>query len=442
MFSFLLFLNEGYQVALLGIQNGKLSDYLDRPKVHKIFELMFNNKNEMPRLFLGQSFQVVLSTYMISQLTTFNRWEDDGSLISLIAKSGFCGIIVTVNCMQLLPSLIAQRYPVFFLETIPFVYSTIRIALFIETIGIVETTYLIVDVLEYLFFNRKPSLSSSMNPDDKDQIELESISLKDRLLGCFTIKTFKQAYSSILFLLSFIYLFYNIGKNNSSLNMIPPYLLVVITLLIYVMVFYCEGLKVAIVSTSRLSLEQQTSLGYDTKIKSILSVYQGDEGVGKRFFLYFKNYYKHLITAKLGKFLLGRQMIVVPLGFLMSNITLFHFENNTMPSVIYFIVVNLNIPSMLILMQLSQLTPQVLANKYIKKFLSLLGSNVLVLLALQIEIFGLTQAAYVLRSFCEKSCFLNSFKQPFSPVPDNEDIEESSAADHSMVVSKKTAIAI
>ena len=400
-------MNEGYQVALLGIQNGKINDYLNHRKVHKIFELMFDNKNEMPRLFIGQSFQVVLSTYMISQLTTFNEWNDDGSLISLFARSGFSGIIVCINCFQLLPSLIAQRYPIFFLEYIPFVYSTIKIALFIENIGIVETTYIIVDVLEYFFLNTKPSLSSSMNPsDDKNDIELERISLKEKLFGFLTIKIFKKVYSLLLFVSSFTYILYNIGKNNSSLNIIPPYILIAITLLVYLLVFYCEGLKIAIVSTSQLSLEQQVSLGYNTKIKSILLNYQGDEGVGK--------------------FLLGRQMIVVPLGFLMSNITLFHFENNNIfPSVIYFIIVNLNIPSMLVLMQLSQLSPQVLANKHIKQFLNLIGSNLLVLIALQIEIFGLTQASYVLRTFCEKICFLNNFKQPFAAVPD-KDVEESS----------------
>ena len=104
----------------------------------------------MPRLFLGQSFQVVLATFVISQLTTFNKWEGGGTFISMLAKSGLPGVIVTVNCFQLLPSLIAQRYPSQFLNRTPLVFSTIRLALAIESIGIVETTYLIVSLL--LFF--------------------------------------------------------------------------------------------------------------------------------------------------------------------------------------------------------------------------------------------------------------------------------------------------
>ena len=81
-FGYLLFLNEGYQVALLGIKNDKIHAYTSSPKVYKIFQLMFEDKDEMPRLFLGQSFQVVLSTFVISQLTTFNKWESDGTLLS------------------------------------------------------------------------------------------------------------------------------------------------------------------------------------------------------------------------------------------------------------------------------------------------------------------------------------------------------------------------
>ena len=46
-FSYLLFLNEGYQVALLGIKSGKISTYMTQPKVYKIFKLMFEDKDEV-----------------------------------------------------------------------------------------------------------------------------------------------------------------------------------------------------------------------------------------------------------------------------------------------------------------------------------------------------------------------------------------------------------
>jgi hypothetical protein len=365
----------------------------------------------MPRLFLGQSFQVVLSTFIISQLTTFSLWENDGSAVSLLAQSGFAGVIVVVNISQLLPSLIAQRYPAPFLNRVPLVYTAIRLALAIESIGIVETTYIIVNIFDCFFFNRstKSLASTEDNSSKEEQRDVIHQSLQERFL---TIRAFKTLVSLLLFLSSASFLLYNIITNKSSMNMIPPYVLLLITLLVYLLVFYCEGLKIAIVSTCILSIDQQQALGYNTKIKTTLS--NGEDCVGR--------------------FLLGRQMIVVPLGFLIASITRFHSNiYNDMPSFFYFLIIQLNLPSMLVMMQLAQLAPQVLANKHLKQFLNLIGSNLLVLIALHIEVLGLTQASYVFRVFIERTCFCNTSNQ-FDPLPETDNDES--------IDNKKIAIAM
>jgi len=195
----------------------------------------------------------------------------------MLAKSGFPGVIVTVNCFQLLPSLIAQRYPSQFLNRTPLVVSTIRLALAIESIGIVETTYLIVSLLEVLFFKRsKKGLALTENTDEREKDIDESASSESLI----SLKGLKKLFSLLLFLSSAGFLLYNIIVGNSSLSDdVPPYALLIITLLIYLLVFYCEGLKIAIVSTCNLSLEEQQMLGYNTNIKKNLS--NGDDGVGR-----------------------------------------------------------------------------------------------------------------------------------------------------------------
>ena len=364
-------------------------------------------------------------------MTTFNKWEGGGTFISMLAKSGLPGVIVTVNCFQLLPSLIAQRYPSQFLNRTPLVFSTIRLALAIESIGIVETTYLIVSLLEVLFFKRsKKGLAFTENIDEREKDIDESTSSSESLLSpsssssLLSLKGLKKLFSLVLFLSSAGFLLYNMIVGNSSLSDdVPPYALVIITLLIYLLVFYCEGLKIAIVSTCNLSLEEQQMLGYNTNIKKSLS--NGDDGVGR--------------------FLLGRQLIVVPLGFLISNITRFHSEMyEKMPVLINFLLIKLNLPSMLVMMQLSQLAPQVLANSYIKSFLSLIGANLIVKLSLYIEVLGLTQASYVLRALIERTCFCgitsdnnnnSGSNNQFDPIPNNEN-------DDNNLDSKRIAIAI
>ena len=341
----------------------------------------------------------------------------------MLAKSGFPGVIVTVNCFQLLPSLLAQRYPSQFLNRAPLVFTTIRLALAIESIGIVETTYLIVGLLESLFFKRskKGGLALSENIDENFKESDEVASESKNLLS---LKGLKKVFSLVLFLSSAGFLLYNMIVGNSSLSDdVPSYGLIIITLLIYLLVFYCEGLKIAIVSTCNLSIEEQQMLGYNTNIKKSLS--NGDDGVGR--------------------FLLGRQMIVVPLGFLISNITRFHSPMYAkMPVLINFLLIKLNLPSMLVMMQLAQLAPQVLANSYIKSFLSLIGANLIVIISLYIEVLGLTQASYVLRALIERTCFCgntgdgnnnSSSNNQFDPIPNNENDETS-------IDSKRIAIAI
>ena len=53
-----------------------------------------------------------------------------------------------VNLFQLLPSIFAQSYPRQFLQSVPAVYATVSASLFIESLGLLHATFLIVDILE------------------------------------------------------------------------------------------------------------------------------------------------------------------------------------------------------------------------------------------------------------------------------------------------------
>jgi len=49
---------------------------------------------------------------------------------------------------QLLPSIFAQTYPRQFLQRVPAIYATVSASLFIESLGVLHATFLIVDILE------------------------------------------------------------------------------------------------------------------------------------------------------------------------------------------------------------------------------------------------------------------------------------------------------
>jgi hypothetical protein len=96
------------------------------------------------------------------------------------------------------------------------------------------------------------------------------------------------------------------------------------------------GLKIAIVGSGHLTRKELEDNGYDTTIHNILA--RREDGIAR--------------------FLLGRQLICVPMGFLIATITLFEAYENLYPA-LYFILVGLGIPGMLVTMQVAQLAPQV-----------------------------------------------------------------------------------
>jgi hypothetical protein len=99
---------------------------------------------------------------------------------------------------------------------------------------------------------------------------------------------------------------------------------------------FLSGLKIAIVGSGHLTRRELIERDYDTRIHDLLA--SQNEGITR--------------------FLLGRQLIVVPLGFLMATITLFEGYDN-LPSGWYFLLVGLGLPGMIVTMQVAQLAPQV-----------------------------------------------------------------------------------
>ena len=119
-----LFLNEGFQVAAMRVQYLKSSDLDMYPRTKKCRSLLFPHvdgiqTSNMPRLFIGQSFLVVLCTFLLARLTKYDDQFEveycfNMEFLTHIMSSQLMGIFFTVNLAQLLPSLLAKNYPIQF----------------------------------------------------------------------------------------------------------------------------------------------------------------------------------------------------------------------------------------------------------------------------------------------------------------------------------------
>lgn len=230
------------------------------------------------------------------------------SFFYIFVQSGLPGVIITVTFAQLLPSIFSKQYPLPFLDIFG-VHTVIRVALMIETIGIVKFVYVIFSCFKVCFDRNRNErscdgktqsvLDTSYNKcflgDDEDDIleyeregsdqqQLENLApssthdndntdnemgrggchsdekqtnkgvidssrryLKALTNGLLTFASFCLTFLSVAFLVFGIYRGYS--AFGQQLHTVLQFVILFVVLLI---VFYCEGLKIAIVSTAHL----------------------------------------------------------------------------------------------------------------------------------------------------------------------------------------------
>lgn len=115
----LLAANEAFQVAAMRIKEMDIKTiekkgYFRAAMIHK---LLFENDNKLNKLFIGQSFIVVLCSFIIASITTFPNYTADKAGTSnpfylyIYYSSGLPGVFFTVTIAQLLPSIFAKKNP-------------------------------------------------------------------------------------------------------------------------------------------------------------------------------------------------------------------------------------------------------------------------------------------------------------------------------------------
>ena len=480
----MLFISEGYQVAILRIQDLDLRhDIIEKgfTRAAAVHQLIFSpqrdrhppeeasEKSAMKRLLIGQSFFVVLCSFTIAQMTTFNTFPAvphlNSWMLALLFQSGLPGVFLTVTLTQLLPSVLAKKHPLRFLE-LPGVLVAVRLALAVESLGVVQLLFPFVRALErccciasatmeptarlqtpiqahtfamdFAAYEMRtlsepqysPIAAPAQQEPGGDQCDRSTItsscstaewlpaptanpstSWKNRaVLMCEAIKLLVSVTASTL---SVIFIVFALLHSYSSFSAPVPVQILLLLLALSV-IFYCEGLKIAIIKiTARkppstiVTLTCQDvhsppvdrpSCGGTQGAANSVSTEPALIGIDR------------LIQGQgsVERFMLGRQLIVVPLGFLVAQIT--HFGRTPTVGtfwsdpVLYFLVVNVGLPGILTLLQFAQLTPQLLAEAHSEVFLRLPGGFLLVSCAFAVEQLGITQITTVAVAAMETIC--------------------------------------
>ena len=90
----------------------------------------------MKRFIIGRQFCTVLTGFLLAQICTFNAWHHGAFNkvgFYIIVQSGLVGVLTTLAFCQLMPELLAQEFPLRFMNMYG-AYSIGRISLFFDSV--------------------------------------------------------------------------------------------------------------------------------------------------------------------------------------------------------------------------------------------------------------------------------------------------------------------
>ena len=334
----------------------------------------------MSAMFIGQTFQVVLTTFIIAQLTTFTSLPDMWSpVLTFLSAAGVLGVLVMAPVCQLFPSTLSTVHPAGFLEHVPLMQTVVATSLLIENCGIAHCVHVLVHKVDAFIASHTSSSSSSSSssprPNDSDAFWKTPYT------------AFKVILSSIMLVFSVVLVLLRVSLTDDALAAAGNLVMLLTALMI---IFACEGVKVALVLKATLPISIYKSEDGPLELYHLL---QEASTVSVDFGAIPTPSSLHHSSSSSGsgsgsgsthrglqRFLVGRQLIVVPVGFLLARLCT-GFAT---------------VPAVMVVSCLAQLFPQILAQRHALLFLNFPGVYHLVYVSLVLEKTGVAEMALVL----------------------------------------------
>jgi len=436
---YLLALNEGLQIAILQGNKLKLSPSMRfLPSFHEASRCLELVEGERLQWWLaGRQFFVICSVFVVAQCTTFNDmtywpwraefWNNSVTVATTVGpvlttlgsnetlttlgsnettvtvttvttaamatipeggipewfriavlQTGVLGALVVVIIGQLVPQLVAVPCPILFFS-LPGSYYILKIGLFFHTIGITYIAFLLTWIVRCCL---KPKVAVKPSRDT---------------LICNIFDPIRYIGSTAVFLASIFLMVYGIGLEFAAL---PGawWLHAILLVLMMITLAYLEGLQVALIDAKKC-VEKLSPCALQT-----FNLTRTDEAMGR--------------------FLCGRQILVIFSVYLSSQLTAFDdfkkwpFTDVDVPDWFYVGVAKTGLPAIIVVCAVSQLLPQLVAVSHPQTVLRAPAAIVWTGFALTVEFIGLARAA-ALASRAIRCCLPENYMIPY-----NREVEE------------------
>lgn len=406
LFVYFLALNEGLQIAILQGNKLKLSPSMRfLPSFHVAARCLELVEGERFQWWLaGRQFFVICSVFVVAQVTTFNSmiywpwapefWNDAEAAEALamnsttgqipewfqigILQTGVIGALVVVIIGQLVPQLVAVPCPILFFS-LPGSYTILKVGLAIHAIGITYIAFLLTQMVRCCL---KPKIPISTSPDTTP---------------CNVLDVIRHIFSLLLFLGSIFVVVYGVGLEYATL---PGewWLHMILLIVMMITLAYLEGLQVALIDAKKC-VEKLSPCALST-----FNLTRKDEAMGR--------------------FLCGRQILVIFSVYLTSQLTAFAdfktwpFTDVPVWDWFYVAICKTGLPATIIVCAVSQLLPQLIAVSHPHIVLKAPAAIAWVGFALGVEFIGLARGASLV-TWAILKCMPENYMIPY-----NREVEE------------------
>jgi len=336
-------------------------------------------------------------------------------LVLVLSQTGLPGVAIVLTYGQLVSQIYVEEFTLEFLN-LPGCEFIIRLSLFTEYIGVCNFSWLLYEIGTRLVCMKVIRAKKTMNSTDNLAID-EALSptvklrgpnfdlgVEDKPLNWFDC--LKYLWSSVATIGSVVIVIYGISSKTYILP-VPVEGAFIIAGLTLTVLFYLEGLMIAIVTTQYWDPEQFREV-YPRAYKIHKLINQPDN---------------------VKRFIIGRQFCTVLTGFLLAEIFTFAFFVNTgYNEVLFYIVIKSGLVGVLIVLSFGQLMPELLAAEFPLRFMNMRGSYSICYLSLIFDAIGVGHCAwafyYITKPFCckrfEAKTKITESKPDIISVPSHE----------------------
>lgn len=371
---------EGCQISIVGLQNVNVEKYKDsHPRAYDICKLAHKGPN-VERFLVGRQFLLLFNGFLVSRVGGGKRedfyigdWQWSDMLTQALWLNSILLMIIIIAVAQLPTQLVANDKMLGFLNLRYYGYYTVLLpCLFVESIGLTHSSYLLKDVL---------SRAAGIDQSTADPAKKMN---KDFLYWARCLLSVAAVIFSTVFIIKGLAQSQTNATSGAGWRKLPGYAAVLVGLLFLFIMACAEGMQVsalALAKTHTASFKNTSPKAYNTC---------------KLFFA----------GRNMNAFLVGRQLFVAMMMVLLGRVFSYTGSEGDIPGDDWGMGAGFNegllqtgFLGAIMVVNVAQLASQVLASIFPIAFINNYFLNVLLRIMLLVEFSGIVNSCWPLARF-------------------------------------------